>query len=59
MTSVVQRARMARESVSRFRGGRAVLGREEERFQLPEGRDMRSWVRGLEYVIREESLVIV
>jgi len=50
---------MARESVSRFNGGRTVFGREEDRFQDPEGRDIKSWVRGLENCIREESFVIV
>ena len=59
ITSIVQRARIARESVSRFSGGRLLFGREEERFQEPEGRDIRSWVSGLEYIINEESLVIV
>jgi len=59
MTSIVQRARMARESVSMVRGGRTVLEREEERFQEPEGRDIRTWVSGLENCSREESLLIV
>ena len=60
MTSIVQRARMARESVSRFNGGRTVvLGREEERFQDPEGRDINNWVSGFENCIKETSFVIV
>jgi hypothetical protein len=58
-TSIVQRARTARESVSRFRGGSVEVGREFWRFQVPEGRETRSWVSGLEYCIKFVRRVIV
>jgi len=59
MTSIVQRARTTRESVSRFSGGRVDVGSGVCRFQVPEGRDTRSCVSGLEYCIRFVNRVIV
>ena len=45
--------------MSRFSGGRVVADREDDRFQLPEGRDCNNWVNGLEYCIKLVSFVIV
>ena len=58
-TSMVHLVRIARESVSRFNGGNVDVGRELDRFQLPEGNDINNCVKGLENCIRLERRVIV
>lgn len=59
MTSIVHRARIARELVSRLRGGKVDSGKEFDLFQLPEGNDINSKLNGLENCNKFDNRFIV
>jgi hypothetical protein len=59
ITSIVHRAKIARELVSRFRGGKVDSGNELDLFQLPDGNDINSKLNGLENCSKFDNRFIV